>query len=75
MMDHAQKNDCKVWLDLDYRPWNWPDKENTRLAYQKASELSNVLVGNEEEFQIHNIDSKKFLLQYTLTLISMFTEK
>jgi 5-dehydro-2-deoxygluconokinase len=52
MMDHAQKNDCKVWLDLDYRPWNWHDKENTRLAYQEASELSNVLVGNEEEFKI-----------------------
>tara|TARA_B100001105_G_scaffold92431_1_gene73548 strand:- start:38 stop:1036 length:999 start_codon:yes stop_codon:yes gene_type:complete len=52
MMDYAQKNDCKVWLDLDYRPWNWHDKENTRLAYQEASELSNVLVGNEEEFQI-----------------------
>lgn len=52
MMNHAQKNDCKVWLDLDYRTWNWPDKENTRLAYQRAAEQAHVLVGNEEEFQI-----------------------
>ncbi|MEY8212331.1 MAG: PfkB family carbohydrate kinase, partial [Gammaproteobacteria bacterium] len=24
MMEHAKQNDCQVWLDLDYRPWNWP---------------------------------------------------
>ena len=52
MMVHAQKNDCKVWLDLDYRPWNWPDQKTTRLVYQEAAELTNVLVGNEEEFKI-----------------------
>jgi 5-dehydro-2-deoxygluconokinase len=52
MMDHAQKNDCKVWLDLDYRQWNWPDQKTTRLVYQKAAKLADVLVGNEEEFKI-----------------------
>jgi 5-dehydro-2-deoxygluconokinase len=52
MMVHAQKNDCKVWLDLDYRPWNWPDQQTTRLVYQEAAEFTNVLVGNEEEFKI-----------------------
>jgi len=52
MMVHAQKNDCKVWLDLDYRAWNWPDQKTTRFVYQEAAELTNVLVGNEEEFKI-----------------------
>ena len=52
MMAHAYKNKCKVWLDLDYRKWNWPDQETTRLVYQEAALLANVLVGNEEEFQI-----------------------
>ena len=52
MMAHAHKNKCKVWLDLDYRKWNWPDQETTRLVYQEAALLANVLVGNEEEFQI-----------------------
>ena len=52
MMDHAKRNDCKVWLDLDYRPWNWPDMKTTSSAYQKAAELANVIVGNEDEFNI-----------------------
>ena len=52
MMAHAHKNKCKVWLDLDYRKWNWPDQETTRLVYQEAALLANVLVGNEEEFKI-----------------------
>ena len=54
MMEHAKKNDCKVWLDLDYRHWNWPDMSSTRSAYQKAEKLSDVIVGNEEEFKILN---------------------
>jgi 5-dehydro-2-deoxygluconokinase len=54
MMKHAKNNDCKVWLDLDYRHWNWPDEETTRSAYQKAEELSDVIIGNEEEFKILN---------------------
>ena len=56
MMDHAQKNDCKVWLDLDYRQWNWPNQKTTRLVYQKAAKLADVLVGNEEEFKILHED-------------------
>jgi 5-dehydro-2-deoxygluconokinase len=52
MMAHAHKHKCKVWLDLDYRKWNWPDQETTRLVYQEAALLANVLVGNEEEFKI-----------------------
>ena len=56
MMSHANNHDCKVWLDLDYRPWNWPDESSTRLAYQKASELAHVIVGNEVEFKILHDD-------------------
>ncbi|MDP7553284.1 MAG: PfkB family carbohydrate kinase [Candidatus Thioglobus sp.] len=52
MMDHAKQNNCKVWLDLDYRHWNWPDIKTTRSAYQKAAEQADVLVGNEDEFNI-----------------------
>jgi 5-dehydro-2-deoxygluconokinase len=54
MMDFAKKNECKVWLDLDYRHWNWPDKNTTRSVYQKAEKLAHVIVGNEEEFNILN---------------------
>ena len=58
MMEHAQQNDCQVWLDLDYRPWNWPDQQTTRSANQKAAEKAHVLIGNEEEFKILQQDIK-----------------
>ncbi len=56
MMLHAKNHDCKVWLDLDYRAWNWPDKKSTRSAYQQATKLAHVIVGNEEEFKILHDD-------------------
>ena len=52
MMGYAKKNDCNVCVYSDYRHWNWPDKSSTRSAYQKAEKLSDVIVGNEEEFKI-----------------------
>lgn len=51
-MQQAKAKQCKVWLDLDYRPWNWPDQAATRQIYQQAAELADVVVGNQEEFAI-----------------------
>jgi 5-dehydro-2-deoxygluconokinase len=64
MMSFAQQSDCKVWLDLDYRPWNWPNEKTTRLAYQKAAEKADVIVGNEEEFKILQPDIEQQVNEY-----------
>ncbi|MEM1274178.1 MAG: PfkB family carbohydrate kinase [Pseudomonadota bacterium] len=37
-------------LDLDYRPYSWPDLETTRAVYGSAMEVADILVGNDEEF-------------------------
>ncbi len=52
IMYQARNTGCQVWLDLDYRAWNWPDLEMTRTAYREAAALSHVVVGNEEEFSV-----------------------
>jgi 5-dehydro-2-deoxygluconokinase len=52
IMTHANESKCQVWLDLDYRAWNWPDLETTRAVYNKAVGLAQVLIGNEEEFAV-----------------------
>ncbi len=52
MMRHANEAGCHVWLDLDYRAWNWPNLETTRKVYREAAALTRVLVGNEEEFSV-----------------------
>ncbi len=52
IMHKANDAGCQVWLDLDYRAWNWPDPEATRTAYREAAVLSHVIVGNEDEFSV-----------------------
>ena len=52
IMRHARQSDCRIWLDLDYRSWNWPSLDITRRVYQQACELADVLIGNEDEFSV-----------------------
>jgi 5-dehydro-2-deoxygluconokinase len=52
LMQHAKINGCTVWLDLDYRPWNWPNLKTTRTIYSLAAQHADVVVGNEEEFAV-----------------------
>ncbi len=52
LMQLARDNECTVWMDLDYRSWNWPNAEVTRRVYGEAASLTDVLVGNEEEFAV-----------------------
>ncbi len=56
MMQHACSVGCQVWLDLDYRAWNWPDLQTTQAVYCEAADLAHVVVGNEEEFSVLNSD-------------------
>lgn len=37
-------------LDLDYRPYSWPDLDTTRATYAQAFAAADMLVGNDEEF-------------------------
>ena len=37
-------------LDLDYRPYSWPDLATTRQVYAEAMATADILVGNDEEF-------------------------
>ena len=52
IMRHAHDTGCQVWLDLDYRAWNWPSLEVTRAVYSEAASLARVLIGNDEEFAV-----------------------
>lgn len=62
MMSHAKQYGCKVWLDLDYRSWNWPSLEATRKAYGEAARFTDVLVGNEDEFSVLSDDLAQQIL-------------
>lgn len=39
-------------LDLDYRPYSWPDPDAMRAVYAEAIAASDMIVGNDEEFAL-----------------------
>jgi 5-dehydro-2-deoxygluconokinase len=37
-------------MDIDYRPYSWPSREEARTANIMAARLCDIVVGNDEEF-------------------------
>jgi 5-dehydro-2-deoxygluconokinase len=46
----ARAADLPVIFDVDYRPYSWPSPEVASQVLSKAAALSDVIVGNDEEF-------------------------
>jgi len=55
-MAAAKQAGALVILDLDYRAYSWPDRQQTAVIYMQAVALSDVLVGNDEEFALISND-------------------
>lgn len=51
-MASAKQAGTRVILDLDYRAYSWPDRQQTASIYMQAVALSDALVGNDEEFAL-----------------------
>lgn len=51
-MKLAKQHNTKVVLDIDYRAYSWPDIETASLYYQLAAGLSDIVIGNTEEFAV-----------------------
>ena len=63
IMRLASADGCYVWLDLDYRSWNWPSLDITRSVYLEAVEYANVIIGNEEEFAVLSDTVDEYIAQ------------
>ncbi|MEX3009810.1 5-dehydro-2-deoxygluconokinase [Hoeflea sp. TYP-13] len=46
----ARNAGLPIILDLDYRPYSWPSQADAGAICLRAAEMSDVLVGNDEEF-------------------------
>ncbi len=46
----ASKAGIPIIFDIDYRPYSWPSAAEASDVLSKAGELSDVIVGNDEEF-------------------------
>ena len=50
-----------VVLDVDYRAYSWRSAEDSSLYYQLAAGLSDVVIGNREEFDVMELVGKEQL--------------
>ncbi|MCK7615065.1 5-dehydro-2-deoxygluconokinase [Roseibium sediminicola] len=51
-MERAQDAGGLVVLDLDYRPYSWPGSREASDTYRSAIDLSDLVVGNDDEFAV-----------------------
>ena len=48
--DLAKASGLPIIFDVDYRPYSWPSPEVASEVLTRASEASDIIVGNDEEF-------------------------
>ncbi|MHA2939896.1 5-dehydro-2-deoxygluconokinase [Vibrio sp. RC27] len=51
-MQYARKNNVLVVLDVDYRPYSWRTNVDASIYYGIAASLSDIVIGNREEFDM-----------------------
>jgi 5-dehydro-2-deoxygluconokinase len=55
---YAREAGTLVILDVDYRAYSWGSPEVSSLYYQLAASLSDVVIGNREEFDVMELLDK-----------------
>ena len=48
--DHARAAGIPIIFDVDYRPYSWPTPQVASDVLSRAAAMSDVIVGNDEEF-------------------------
>ncbi|MEP4249250.1 5-dehydro-2-deoxygluconokinase [Tateyamaria sp.] len=59
--ERARAAGLPVIFDVDYRPYSWPSAEVAEQVLSKAGEMSDVIIGNDDEFGFMAGDKSKGL--------------
>ncbi len=51
-IQYAKQNQTLVVFDMDYRVSEWRSKEDASIYYQLAASQADIIIGNDEEFEI-----------------------
>ena len=51
-MEYARRSNTLVVLDVDYRPYSWRTDVDASIYYGIAAGLSDIVIGNREEFDM-----------------------
>jgi len=73
----AKKHDVKVIFELDYRPYTWHTQEETSIYYSLVAELSDVVIGTRDEYDVmenlaspgNNDETMKYLFAHGAELV------
>lgn len=70
-MELARAAGLAIIFDVDYRPYSWVSAEDAAVTLDRVAKLSNIVVGNDEEFGVMAGGSDGFALAKELTSISV----
>ncbi|MBU3099877.1 MULTISPECIES: 5-dehydro-2-deoxygluconokinase [Clostridium] len=51
-LEYAKKNNTVVIFDIDYREYNWLNKDEIAIYYAIVAKASDVIIGSSEEFEL-----------------------
>lgn len=51
-IDLAHQHDTRVIFEIDYRPYTWKSAEETSIYYTLVAQLSDVVIGTRDEFNM-----------------------
>lgn len=52
LMKRARAAELPVIIDLDYRPYSWPSRQEAMRICRQAADLCDIIIGNDEEFDL-----------------------
>jgi 5-dehydro-2-deoxygluconokinase len=52
LMHRAKAAGLPMILDVDYRPYSWPSRDEAMRVCRKAAGLCDIIIGNDEEFDL-----------------------
>jgi len=55
-INKAKKNNLAIILDIDHRPYTWGSLQEASRTYLKAAEISDIIIGNDDEFGVMAAD-------------------
>jgi 5-dehydro-2-deoxygluconokinase len=52
LMHRAKAAGLPMILDVDYRPYSWPSRDEAKRICREAADLCDIIIGNDEEFDL-----------------------
>ena len=52
LMHRAKADHLPIIIDVDYRPYSWPSRDEAKRICRESADLCDIIIGNDEEFDL-----------------------